>query len=341
MAKDLTILVQWQDDLITLAPVPLIFVANFYQKHRLARAIVYIVLWVTSIFIVINALSGLVAYVALKLGPQSYKLIGNQRVTAALKNVQNIATHPQGYIIMLAGGLIAMAVTLPDVRKMLARFIPIDPNSTLHACAISLAVLVISYEIGTQLIINVLAIEASSPGITKTDLILSEIPFLIIAFVGVGIFIRRSPKEALSRLGLTMPSWKGILAAVILTVLLLIISFGFDVALHHISPSTSQTLQKAEEKFFGHLQNLSGAVTAGLVAGICEETLFRGALQPRLGIVFTSVLFAALHTEYGLSVDTLNIFILSVSLGLLRKYFNTSSSILTHVLYDFSAFFIP
>jgi uncharacterized protein len=38
------------------------------------------------------------------------------------------------------------------------------------------------------------------------------------------------------------------------------------------------------------------AAILGLVAGIPEEILFRGALQPTLGLLFTSVIFGALHS---------------------------------------------
>src|SRR5690606_19992823 len=37
------------------------------------------------------------------------------------------------------------------------------------------------------------------------------------------------------------------------------------------------------------------ALLLGLVAGIPEEILFRGAIQPLLGLILTSLLFGALH----------------------------------------------
>jgi len=36
----------------------------------------------------------------------------------------------------------------------------------------------------------------------------------------------------------------------------------------------------------------------GLSAGIGEEITLRGALQPKLGLALTSLLFAALHVQY-------------------------------------------
>src|SRR5690606_11261564 len=39
----------------------------------------------------------------------------------------------------------------------------------------------------------------------------------------------------------------------------------------------------------------SHAVSFGLLAGIPEEILFRGAIQPELGLILTSILFGVLH----------------------------------------------
>ena len=45
---------------------------------------------------------------------------------------------------------------------------------------------------------------------------------------------------------------------------------------------------------YGHL-SLPGAIGGGLVAGVGEELLFRGALQPIVGLIGAAALFAAAH----------------------------------------------
>jgi uncharacterized protein len=77
------------------------------------------------------------------------------------------------------------------------------------------------------------------------------------------------------------------------------------------------------------------ALLIGLGAGIGEETLFRGAVQPRLGIVLTSVLWAALHVQYGPSVILVYIFVFSLALGFLRNRINTTATFITHTSYNF------
>ena len=72
----------------------------------------------------------------------------------------------------------------------------------------------------------------------------------------------------------------------------------------------------------------------GVGAGLGEETLFRGAVQPVFGIPATSILFASMHVQYGPSLLLGYIFVLSVGLGLLRRYFNTTTSFLAHAGYN-------
>jgi hypothetical protein len=72
-----------------------------------------------------------------------------------------------------------------------------------------------------------------------------------------------------------------------------------------------------------------------LAAGIGEELLFRGALQPVLGLWFTAILFAASHIQYGLTPATLAVFIIAIALGIIRQRTNTTVAILVHFGYDF------
>jgi membrane protease YdiL (CAAX protease family) len=62
--------------------------------------------------------------------------------------------------------------------------------------------------------------------------------------------------------------------------------------------------------------------------------MFRGALQPRLGIIATALLFTCIHTQYGLSLDALSVFVIAVGLGLIRKFTNTTTSVITHTTYN-------
>jgi uncharacterized protein len=76
------------------------------------------------------------------------------------------------------------------------------------------------------------------------------------------------------------------------------------------------------------------ALLIGVGAGLGEETLFRGAVQPVFGIPATSFLFASMHVQYGPSLLLGYVFLLSIGLGLLRRYINTTASFLAHASYN-------
>jgi membrane protease YdiL (CAAX protease family) len=69
-------------------------------------------------------------------------------------------------------------------------------------------------------------------------------------------------------------------------------------------------------------------------AGIGEEILFRGAIQPRFGIVLTSAFWALVHTQYQFSFVVLGLFLVGILFGLIRKYMGTTPAIIAHALYN-------
>ena len=64
----------------------------------------------------------------------------------------------------------------------------------------------------------------------------------------------------------------------------------------------------------------------------------RGALQPKLGLVLTSLLFASLHVQYTW-FGVLVIFLLGALLGFVRSRTSTSVVMLAHTVFDVIAVF--
>jgi hypothetical protein len=81
-----------------------------------------------------------------------------------------------------------------------------------------------------------------------------------------------------------------------------------------------------------------GAFEVGLIfavlAGISEETLFRGALQPRAGILISALLFATIHVQYGATPVVAFVFVHGLAYGWLRRSMNTTTAIIAHTTYD-------
>ncbi len=177
--------------------------------------------------------------------------------------------------------------------------------------------------------------------ISPVTLALGQLPFLIIALCGVGLGVQRNLRETLARLGydsITLPQL-GIVTLFVAGALLL--SFAADTLFAALQPDLYERVGEVSEGLFSPegLSPISAilfALLIGVGAGIGEETLFRGAVQPALGITLTSFLFASMHVQYGPSLLLGYLFVLSAGLGLLRKHINTTASFAAHASYNTS-----
>jgi membrane protease YdiL (CAAX protease family) len=239
-----------------------------------------------------------------------------------------------GWGLMLTAALAAVFLLRP-VRRLLSRAVDIDPADPVHALALSFGAVVLGFNLALQLSSDVLAQTArSSTELTPADLVGQEIPFLLAAFVGVGLLVRRRLPDAAARLGLVRPAWWQLVLALAAAGVFYAFGSGVDFLSQTFTPELAHKVDAANQRLFGKLDNPVGIATLAIAAGVCEEVLFRGALQPRLGIVLTSVLFASVHTQYGLSFDVAGVLLLSIGLGLLRRFANTTTTVVCHVAYD-------
>jgi CAAX protease family protein len=240
-----------------------------------------------------------------------------------------------GAAVLVASALLTVPLLLPPVRARLSRLLPIDPRSYVHATALVYCVLLVGMQAYTEVSSDVLAEQARlGPVLTPLDLVLQETPFLVAALVGVGIYQRRTPALAAARLGWVRPAWWQLVLALAAAGAFYAFSSGMDWLGMRLTPDLSRKVSAATDRLFGGLNNPVGIATLALAAGIAEEALFRGALQPKLGILATSVVFASVHTQYGFSFDTLAVFVLSCALGVIRRFYGTTTSTACHVAYN-------
>jgi membrane protease YdiL (CAAX protease family) len=238
-------------------------------------------------------------------------------------------------VSVLVASWLAAALLLRPVREGVARVLPLDPTSGLDVTALFLVVILLGYLIGNQLSVDVLAEQArSGPSLQPIDVIAQELPFLVAAFLGVGLFTRRSLTASLDRLGLVRPTTWQVCLGLAAAGLFLAFSGGVEALSQLLTPQLAQKVNTANQRLFGRLGDPVGVATIALAAGICEETLFRGALQPRLGLILTSIAFAAVHSQYGISLDVLAVFVLALCLGTIRRFTNTTTAIVAHVTYN-------
>ena len=240
-------------------------------------------------------------------------------------------------LVIMVTAVVAATLASKPVRERVARVVPIDPDSPVHTYALVLVVIVFGAQLATIVFGDILAVDQSLPAITLGDLAASEAPFLIMALAGVGLFIRRDAAAAAGRLGLSRPTWWQIAIALAGAGAFFAFIQAADGLSHAWTPQVASQVDKTTQHIFGGLNNPIGIAALAVLPGICEEILFRGALQPHIGLVATAVLFTSIHTQYGLSLDALSVLAVAIGLGLVRKYTNTTTSCVCHVTYNLLA----
>jgi membrane protease YdiL (CAAX protease family) len=311
-----------------LAYVPFLVIALAAQWGDRYRAVRWVTYGLILLFDGVMALGGLLGL-----------LIGRSREFQRLF----LSQFPGGAVldwdafglIVLGTALLAPVFLLPFVRRGLARLIPIAPESCVHATALALAVQAMGLNFSQLPLLGGLdQLAEANAQIAFLDLLVSNLPIGLFAFVGVGLFIRRAPHETWKRLGLERLSWRQVGLAVGLALVILVFYYGVDWVWHTLDPQNYETMEALSEVLYGGVMSTWRAVAISVVAGLTEELLFRGALQPRFGLFLAAVLFTGAHVQYGFTPATLEVFGGALVLGWLRQRTNTSACILLHVLYD-------
>ncbi|MGD2207555.1 MAG: hypothetical protein PVH17_12340, partial [Anaerolineae bacterium] len=145
----------------------------------------------------------------------------------------------------LATSILAIPPLIPAVRRWLARSLPIEPKSTVHATALTFAVYQIGLSFGQMAVIGDLEnLTKAGTRLTIWDVVLTGVPLTLFALAGVGLFIRRNGQSTLERLGLHRPTWKQLGAAVGLTVFLLALDLGVNLAWQEVNPTSHDLMDR-------------------------------------------------------------------------------------------------
>jgi hypothetical protein len=159
--------------------------------------------------------------------------------------------------------------------------------------------------------------------------------YVVLAFAAVGFLARRGWRDSLARLGLTRP--RAVDGLVVLGSV--VVLWSFNAGSEWLERTALPGLWARDNGFGEALAGVMGPAQIallGLSAGIGEEITLRGALQPRLGIVLTSLLFASLHVQYSW-FGMLSLLVFGILLGLIRQRSSTTVAIAVHALYDILA----
>jgi len=238
-------------------------------------------------------------------------------------------------VSLLVMSLWGIVVTLPEVRRFLGRLIPLDPDSPMH----TLALMCSGYLVGNALL-NLALGGLDSVAETATqqsllDILLAQLLFVLVGVAGVGFLVRRDLYKTLARLGLERPTLRQLLGG-LGWVLVLVVLQGLSGAIWRaVNPEQVALLEEINVRLLGEFDTVWEWLLLAALAALGEEILFRGALQPVLGLWATALLFAVAHVQYGATPATFFILIVGLVLGLIRRRSNTTVAIYVHFSYNF------
>lgn len=292
--------------------------ANFGEENKVLRFLTYALLMLLDLALLGGALLAMIAPLVMAgplLPPVNYDGLA---VTLGLTAV------------------LGALPLIPVVRQGLARWLEIEPTSCVHTTALTFAVYFVGLTLAQVALIGDLSKLASVEARqTVLDVLAITLPLALIALAGVGFLMRRDLRTTLERLGLswmTARQW-----GLVILVILLFLAFDYTMlwVWQQLWPASHTLVGDITINLFGDLVGPVAALAVGLSAGIGEELLFRGALQPRFGLVLTSLLFAVGHAHYGLSPAIAEVFVVGLALGLVRRRANTTTCVVIHAGYDF------
>ncbi|HII98899.1 MAG TPA: CPBP family intramembrane metalloprotease, partial [Methanoregula sp.] len=187
---------------------------------------------------------------------------------------------------------------------------------------------------------SALGIGLEEPGSTVKLDTFSLIWAVIGSFFLVGLFVRRDIRGTLERLGLVRPTLQQVAIGIASGVLLVTIFWFFDEAV--VMLFTAWGIPTTDETMVNNLFLVSftplAAVIASISAGLGEELSVRGVIQPRFGILISALVFTSLHAYQYAWDGLLSVLLVGICFGILRKYTNTSTSAISHGMYDLVLF---
>ncbi|NJN15925.1 MAG: CPBP family intramembrane metalloprotease [Oscillochloris sp.] len=260
--------------------------------------------------------------------------------------------------LILAGVLVAIGLgvlcMIAPIRRVLARMVPIDPESFVHTVALACVVTVGLICVVPLLVIGappLLAAIAQAGGDSSDalvtnrdsagqlrDQVYSLIWTIPAAVLAVGYGVRRNLAAALQRLGFVRPTLRQVLAGVGIALLLAgavqLIGAGIDWLWNSLGWATTD--EEAFSELLAFALNPIGAIVIGVTAGLGEELAVRGVLQPRLGLIVSNLFFTSLHAlQYNWDA-LLIVFLVGMVCGIVRNRTNTSTAAIVHGTYNFS-----
>ena len=255
------------------------------------------------------------------------------------------------FLGVFVAGLVSLVGFSRRFRVWLAGYLPFDPDSLLHTVALVVILAMILIPPIPLLVTGIppylsppfLEFLIESGGLLTETVSLNAYTLfwtLVGSFFIAGAFVRRSPRETLDRLGLVLPTWREVLFAVGAAFVLVAAFHFIDQALAALVGflGLPVTDEEAVNLLFSGVLTIPGIIMASVTAGFGEEVSIRGLLQPRFGILLPALLFASLHAFQYSWDGLISVFLAGIIFGFIRRRSNTTTSAITHTVYDLVLF---
>ena len=252
---------------------------------------------------------------------------------------------------VLVAGLASLIGFSRRFRVRLARYLPFDPDSLLHTVALVVVIALILIPPVPLLVTGgppFLSPQFLDLLLESGDLLADTVTLnaytlfwtIVGSFFIAGACVRRTPHETLLRLGLVRPTGRGVLLAVAAALALVAVFHVIDPVLAALVGylGLPVTDTEAVNLLFAGSLTLPGIIVASVAAGFGEEVSIRGLLQPRFGILLPALLFASLHAFQYSWDGLISVFLAGLVFAYIRRYSNTTTSAITHTVYDLVLF---
>jgi len=236
---------------------------------------------------------------------------------------------------------IGLGLSLPNLkpfRRAMAKVTNIDPDSAIDWSGLSIVLALLGFLIPTAFVDSApTVVSENSATMLTTGLLQNLLAYVLIAYVAVGYRNYRTGEEATGRLGIQVPTGTQIIYGLGGVLAAFVAAFIGGVLTNVLQPDVIPGIEESMQAMMSGVTNPFVAVVLAISTGFGEEVFFRGAIQPRMGIVLTAVLFTFLHAQYGFTWILFGLFLVGLIFGWLAKRYGTMAAVVAHVLYNLVA----
>lgn len=247
-----------------------------------------------------------------------------------------LAVNGRGEGVPVLG--IGLGLCLPllnPFRHAVAAVSPLDADSPTDYSGLAIVLALLGFLIPTAFVDSAPEVIASNGAVALTSGLLQQlVAFVLISYVAVGYRTHRSGQESTARLGIQKPTTRQITAGLIGVLAAYVAATIGGTLTEQLQPDSVHGIQESVDAVVAGVSNPFVAVVLALSSGVGEEVFFRGALQPRFGMVITSLLFAFLHAQYGFTWILLGLFLMGIAFGWLARRYGTMAAVVAHATYN-------